>query len=267
MKAFGWLGIIVGVMSIAPAHAQEPVRLYAAGSLRNALTEVAQAFTRESGVPVVTTFGASGLLRERIEKGERADVFASADLGHPQALAAAGRAAPVVVFVQNRLCAIAAPGVAMTSQTLLDRMLDPAIRLGTSTPVNDPSGDYTWELFRKADAVKPGAYQALDRKALKLVGGRDSPQPPEGISAYGWFIRDKQADIFLTYCTNAAVAVKEVPGAAQIALPAELAVGAQYGLTVLKAAAPAGQGLASFILSAPAQSILIRHGFAAAGKP
>lgn len=245
--------------------AQEPVKLYAAGSLRNALTEVAEAYTRETGVPVAMTFGASGLLRERIEKGERADVFASADTGHPQALAAAGRAAPFVVFVQNRLCAVAAPGVAVTARTLLERMLDPAIRLGTSTPVNDPSGDYTWELFRKAEALKPGAYQTLDRKALKLVGGRDSPQPPEGISAYGWFIRDGKADLFLTYCTNAAVAAKEVPGASLIALPPELAVGAQYGLTVLRDAAPAGQGLAAFILSAPAQAILIRHGFAAAG--
>jgi molybdate transport system substrate-binding protein len=46
------------------------VRLYAAGSLRSALTELTRAFTATSGVPVDLVFGASGLLRERLERGE-----------------------------------------------------------------------------------------------------------------------------------------------------------------------------------------------------
>jgi hypothetical protein len=74
------------LLAAAPLGAQEPLRLYAAGSLRLSLTEVATAFTRASGVPVEATFGASGLLRERLERGERADVFASADVGHPRRL-------------------------------------------------------------------------------------------------------------------------------------------------------------------------------------
>jgi ABC-type molybdate transport system substrate-binding protein len=37
----------------------------------------------------VLTFGASGLLKDRIQAGERADVFASANMEHPQALACA----------------------------------------------------------------------------------------------------------------------------------------------------------------------------------
>jgi len=44
----------------------EAVRLLAAGSLRAALTEVAQAFTAAVGAPVTLEFGASGLLRERL---------------------------------------------------------------------------------------------------------------------------------------------------------------------------------------------------------
>jgi len=38
------------------------VQLYAAGSLREALTEVAQNFEAETGQKVTLTFGASGLL-------------------------------------------------------------------------------------------------------------------------------------------------------------------------------------------------------------
>jgi ABC-type molybdate transport system substrate-binding protein len=123
------LGVAVAASSLARAE-EQAVRLYAAGSLRGAMSEVAQAFTAAGGPPVTATFGASGLLRERIEKGEAVDVFASADLGNPQALARAGLARPPIVFTRNRLCAIVAPGVDATAETLLDRMLDPSVRLG-----------------------------------------------------------------------------------------------------------------------------------------
>jgi len=91
----------------SPVSAQDnAIRVYAAGSLRGAMTEIAQAFTTAGGPAVMSTFGASGLLRERIEKGEGADVFASADIGHAQTLALAGRASSPVVFARNRLCAV-----------------------------------------------------------------------------------------------------------------------------------------------------------------
>ena len=65
------------------------MRLHAAGSLKPALTELARNFTEATGVKVEATFGASGLLRERLEKGEPGDVFASADIGNPLALSRA----------------------------------------------------------------------------------------------------------------------------------------------------------------------------------
>ena len=63
----------------------------------------------------------------------------------------------MVLFARNRLCALVRPGLAVEPATLLDRMLDAAIKLGTSTPRADPSGDYAWEVFRKAEKIKPGA--------------------------------------------------------------------------------------------------------------
>ena len=242
------------------------MRLYAAGSLRGAMSEVAHAFTAAGGPPVTSIFGASGLLRERIEKGEAVDVFASADLGNPQALARAGLARPPIVFTRNRLCAIVAPGVDATAETLLDRMLDAKLRLGTSTPKADPGGDYAWKLFEKAGSVRPGAYAALDAKALKLTGGPDSPPPPANRSVYSALISERKADIFLTYCTNAIVAVREVDGARMIAIGEPLAVGADYGLTTMKDAAPAATRFVEFVLSARGQEIIARHGFAPAAE-
>lgn len=46
--------------------------------------------------------------------GERADVFASANMEHPQALAALGRAGTVSRFARNALCALVSPRVHVT---------------------------------------------------------------------------------------------------------------------------------------------------------
>ncbi len=152
-------------------------------------------------------------------------------------------------------------------------MLDPGIRLATSTPRNDPAGDYAWEVFRKAEAIRPGAFAALERKALQLVGGAaaapvpPAAPPPADRSVYGALLADGKADLFLTYCTNASAAARENPGQSVVPLPDALAVAADYGLTVMAAAPPDAYRLALFILSAPGQAILARHGFTAPNLP
>ncbi|MET0278481.1 MAG: substrate-binding domain-containing protein [Pseudorhodoplanes sp.] len=70
------------------------VLLHAAGSLRGALTEVAAAFETSSGVKVVPKWGPSGLLRDQIANGEKAELFASANREHPDPLAKAGKSGP-----------------------------------------------------------------------------------------------------------------------------------------------------------------------------
>jgi molybdate transport system substrate-binding protein len=261
----GRLMPVLASMAMGSALAQSPpLQLYAAGSLREALTEVAQQFEAQSGRKVVLTFGASGLLRERIEKGEPAQVFASADMDHPQRLAQAGGWQAPGVFALNQMCALAAPSVEVSPDTLLDAMLRPSVRVGTSTPKADPSGDYAWALFRRADVMRPGAFAALEGKALQLTGGADSPKPPAGRGTYGWVMDQGQADLFLTYCTNAVAAQREVPRLKIVGVPEPLQVSARYGLS-WRSSGDAGAGeLARFILSAPAQAILRSHGF---GQP
>jgi ABC-type molybdate transport system substrate-binding protein len=144
--------------------------------------------------------------------------------------------------------------------TLLKRMLDPAVRVGTSTPHADPSGDYAWGLFDKADSIEPGAAAKLKQKALQLTGGAASPKPLANRSVYVWIMEQGRADIFLTYCTNALLAAAEVPGLQIVAIPEALGVGADYGLVVLSQR-PEAEALADFILSADGQAILASYGF------
>jgi molybdenum ABC transporter molybdate-binding protein len=258
-------GITWVVSMSSPARA-ETVQLYAAGSLRSALTEVAKAFEAQTGNNVQAKFGPSGLLKDEIAGGAKADVFASANMEHPQALRAAGKGGPVLLFARNRLCALVKPGLKVDSATLLDRMLDPAIKLGTSTPKADPSGDYALEVFRKADAIKPGARTVLESKALQLMGGANSAQPPAGRLVYGWHIAEGRADIFLAYCTATREAQKQNPGQQIVELPDNLAVGADYGLTVIAGVSSAGEGFARFIVSPASQKILTSFGFAPGEK-
>lgn len=61
------------------------------------------------------------------------------------------------------------------------------VKLSTSTPPADPSGDYAFEVFRKADAQPPDAAhrRAEQRKA------------PVGRNLYGMLVGEDRADIFL----------------------------------------------------------------------
>jgi ABC-type molybdate transport system substrate-binding protein len=180
---------------------------------------------------------------------------------------AAGWGGPVALFARNRLCALAQPDLKVGPATLLEVFLDPDVRLGTSTPKADPSGDYAWQLFEQAEALRPGSFAALDAKALKLTGGPDSAKAPDRRNTYGWVMEEGRADLFLTYCTNAVLAGREVPGLQVVSLPEELSVGADYGLIVRDGASGEAWRLALFILAPPGQSILADYGFTSGALP
>lgn len=238
------------------------VRVLAAGSLRVAINEIAGAFQSATGIRVESGFGPSGTLRERIAKGEPTDLFASADMGNPAALSRAGKAGPVVLFARNRLCGLVRPNLAVTPDSFLSVLLDPQIKVGTSTPKADPLGDYTWAMFAKADAIRPGSRAVLEAKARKLIGGPPAGQsPPAGMDLFAWHLSEGHADVFIEYCSAGAAFKKDLPDATVVNLPAQLTVGADYGLTVLPTNNPHSAELALFILSQDGQRILARNGF------
>ena len=252
------------LLPAAPALAQGseapiPLRVYAAGSLTGSFNALLTAFGTPPGVAAQPTYGPSGLLRERLERGEPADVFASADMGQPRRLADGGRGMPVVMFARNRMCALGRGSVGLTSANLLDRLLDPAVKLATSTPGADPGGDYAWAMFARADRVHPGAKATLESKAQQLVGGPSmKPLVPGQGPSEGVFLSGR-ADVMLGYCSGADMLRRAVPDIAAVPLPPELEVGPEYGLTVLSAN-PAAARFALFVMSEPGQAILAHYG-------
>jgi len=251
----------------AAASAQptsDDLAVYAAGSLRAAMTELAQAFETTTRAHVKLTFGPSGLLKERIEAGAAANVFASANMNHPQALRSAGKADTVRPFARNALCALASPAFGLQGKTLAQRLLDEDVRVGTSTPRADPSGDYAFQMFERIEAsgaAPAGSAAALKAKALQLTGGPDSPQPPPGRSLYGMLVEAGKADVFITYCTNATEARQQHPAQQVLPIPEAYTVAAVYGIATVLPAGATTRAFVDFVTGPKGQQILAGYGF------
>jgi molybdate transport system substrate-binding protein len=258
--------ILAGLLFTTSPSVASDVVLYAPGSLREALREAVVGFKKETGIEVVIRYGPSGMLREEIEAGAPAHVFTSGTMENPQRLMRAGRSGPVTLFARNRVCALVRDDVVVGTATLLDRMLADDVKLGTAMPENDPSGQYAFDVFRKADAVRPGARATLESKALRLVSTTRSCYPPTRRNIYGTLLAEGKADIFLTLCTNALASIRENPSQRLGSLPDTLAVSADYGVTVLTGAPASAQSFVDYILSPTGQGAFVRYGFSPAGE-
>src|SRR5499427_6128406 len=263
---WGLTVLLVGWVLSSLAGSEELV-LFGAGSLREAMTQIAADYQARHGGRVRTEFGPSGLMRERIERGERVDLFASADMGHPLKLREQGRATAVAMFTRNTLCAMALPQVGLTTANFLDKLLDPGVKLGTSTPRADPAGDYTWAMFRLADTLRPGSFAVLDTKAKQIVGGAlpsASANSPDPIVTT---LHDGVVDVFMSYCTGARPRLSYLPTLQIVDIPEALRVGPEYGVALLKEAQSTATSLMLYMLSVDGQATLAQFGFRPVGLP
>ncbi|EAO5465941.1 substrate-binding domain-containing protein [Salmonella enterica subsp. enterica serovar Urbana] len=199
------------------------MRILAAGSLRVVWPQLMAAFQADA----VCDFGPAGLLRERIEAGEACDFFASANLAHPQAM--------------------------REGEDWLSLLTRRDLRIGTSTAGCDPSGDYTQQLFSRMG--KEG--EAVRKRAVALVGGRQTLPLPAGRLAAEWLINHDYTDIFIGYASYAP-RLRLVNSLRVVDIPEPYNPVAEYGFACLS---EQGKTLADFLLSARARLILMQHGF------
>lgn len=94
-------------LSMPLSVSADTLQLYAAGSLKAALSEAAASYEKIYSTKVETKFGPSGLLKKAIEEGANSDIFASANMEHPMSLASKGWGGPVVLFARNEMCVLA----------------------------------------------------------------------------------------------------------------------------------------------------------------
>ncbi|KMK19419.1 molybdate ABC transporter substrate-binding protein [Pluralibacter gergoviae] len=238
-----------------------PLRLFAAGSLRPAFTPLCRAFTAQSGIAVSAEFGPAGLLRERIERGEACGLFASANVAHPQALLSAGLAAGTRTFAFNRLNLTLRRAACGEGADWLALLTDASLRIGTSTPGCDPSGDYTLQLFDNIERRHPGVGRAIAARAVPLVGGRDTVTIPQGELASAWLLREGLTDLFIGYAHYATL-LRGEDGCRIVAIPEPFSPRCEYRLAWLDDA-PQTAALVDYILSARGRLFLQQAGLSA----
>jgi ABC-type molybdate transport system substrate-binding protein len=261
-----WLVAFMMALTASSASAAE-IRVLAAGSLKDAFTAIFAGYTKQYGSTFSPVWGPSGVLRERMQKGEAFDVFASAALPHAQVLTDAGVSGPSVLFARNALCIVTEADRSLDTANLIETLLQADIRIGTSTPVSDPAGDYTWAMFHKVDAQRPGSFDILSKKAQQLFGGPATTAPVNGRPRLLVALDDRQIDLFIYYCSGAREIVKASPRYKSVELPPELSVGPEYGLTVSRKAAPGTVDFAMYLLSPQGQSSLKSFGFIPVALP
>ncbi|HEY3985202.1 molybdate ABC transporter substrate-binding protein [Cedecea sp.] len=231
-----------------------PLQVLAAGSLRRVWPPLMAEFGRQTGILTATQFAPAGMLRARIEAGENCALFASANMAHPQTLLAQGKALAVQRFAGNALCLTAAAYCVDEHSTWLTLLANPALRIGTSTPGSDPSGDYTWQFFAKVEA-ETGV--ELQSRARSLVGGPETQTVPAGKLAAEWLIGSGQADLVIGY-RSYAEALKSYRELRVFEIPSLYNIQADYGLALCDARA---EPLRAFLTSNTARQILLEYGF------
>jgi molybdate transport system substrate-binding protein len=247
--------LAVSAVAAGPTRA-DTVDVFAAGSLRGVVSDLAKEAGAALNIEVNPSFGGSGTMRERIEKGEKADLLLSADLGSPRKLESQGRTVvPTIAFARNRMCVVSRKSAGVNAANFIDRLLAPRVRVKTSTPIVDPAGDYAWALFDGIDRIRPGAGAILKAKAQTVINAV-ATSAPSSQSAVALF-SSNQIDVSITYCSATDAMQKEMPELASLEVPARFDPHPIYGIAVLTTK-PDAMRLALFLLSDKGQEIIAK---------
>jgi len=178
-----WQGVRLLGVGATTAHTEDKtITVFAAASLKNALDDVDTAFTKQTGIKVVVSYGASSALAKQIEQGAPADVFLSADLQWMD-YGAQKKVDTRVNLLGNKLVLIAAKDAKIDHVTIgpgfdLAKLAGDG-RVATGDVRAVPVG-----LYAKAALERLGAWTAVEPKiamaenvrvALSLVARGEAP--------------------------------------------------------------------------------------------
>ena len=234
----------------------DSLNVYAAVSLREAFSDIARAFeAQRPGATVRLNFAGSQALRTQIEHGAPADVFASANPFHTDALAAQGVLdGPVRVFAHNQIV-LAVPAGNPARVAGLDDLIRTDLRIVLAGDAV-PAGRYARiAITRYAQAIAQSDF--LDRVLRRVVSFETNVR----------LVRAKLeldvADVGVVYRTDVIASDGRLES---IALPPVAAVDAPYPIVAIRtSAAPLAPAFIEFVLGTSGQRILQAHGFRRAG--
>ncbi len=240
------------LLVLATGASAEPVMVFAAASLSDALRELAPAWTTQSGDPVEFNFGASSDLARQIIAGAPADVFVSADAAQMDAVERAGLVSRQdrVDLLSNVLVVVeqAGKGAGRPGGPTHPEGLAAVSRLALADPQAVPAGVYAraWlESIGLWERVAPRVIPLLDvRAALAAVASGN-------------------ADAAIVYRTDAALSNR-----VRIAFEVQRSEGppiVYVAAPLLRFPGSSARAFVAWLGSPPARRVFERHGFLAPG--
>lgn len=232
----------------------ERVTIYAATSLAPIFEDMTAA--GYAGIEYRIVTGPTGALAKEIRNGADCDVFAGAGLELANGLSHG----PVAPVGRSRLAVLAHARLKAASSNILDRLLDPQVKLGIEAEAADLSGQCAREVFRRAEILRQGAMERLSEKAITLENGT-----ADGGDAFADAILDEKVDAVLTWETNLRGVTTGNRSLDLVPLPEVLQVEAEFGVTVLSRERPDAWRTAFSLLSTAGREALAHRGFSTPG--
>jgi len=243
------LSLLLGCTQAASRSPDGSVTVFAASSLTEAFEDLAEQFERrEPDIDIRLAFAGSQTLRLQIAQGASADVFASADRTHLDALVGSGMLSEPVPFAHNSLALI----VPTSNPAGIERFADlpRAARIVVGAP-SVPIGAYTASLLERASHTFGSsfvqtvrAHVVSEEANVRLVRAR---------------VELEEADAAVVYHTDAMNSdrVHSVP------IPEHLNVRAEYAMGLVRGSGSAAfaRRWLDFVRSTEGRRILERHGF------
>lgn len=177
MKTFK---LLLTSLALASALAAQTITVAAAANMKYAVTDIAKAFTKESGIDVKIITGASGKLTQQIMSGAPYDAFLSADVEYPAKLANGGfTTTSAQVYAYGTLILWSDTGADLTKGVAV--VADPSVKkIALANPKTAPYG------IEAMNAMK--YYKVADDAADKIITA-------ESISQVGAYVTTKAVDV------------------------------------------------------------------------
>ncbi len=229
---------VVLALLACSCKADDKLVVFAAASLRDVFTALLQDFKHE----VIFNFAGTQELRTQLEHGALADVFASADPRHMDALVKAGKVSAPIVFARNALVVVVPKDSALAAFEQL-----PDVQRIVVGAAEVPAGRYTQAVLERAGEDFRARVEA------KVVSRELNVRQVLTKVALG------EAEAGIVYRTDVTGAVKALP------IPSELNVVAEYPIAVTTGAPHAALAKAwvELVLSDAGKRRLAEAGFLA----
>ncbi|WP_295055180.1 molybdate ABC transporter substrate-binding protein [Sulfuricurvum sp.] len=174
------LTLLFASLAFASAMAAQTITVAAAANMKYAITDIAKAFSDESGIDVKIITGASGKLTQQIMSGAPYDAFLSADVEFPAKLVQGGyTTTPAQIYAYGTLILWSDTGADLSKGIAI--VADPSVKkIAIANPKTAPYGTEAMNAMRY--------YKIADSAVPKIVTA-------ESISQVGSYVTTKAVDV------------------------------------------------------------------------